>query len=232
MTLLAFAVATAVAIALGAVVRRTAPRIGAVVPPRADRWHSEPTPTMGGIAIAGATCAGAAVELFRIGMPPAASWVPVALAALAMFVVGLFDDRLQLSPLAKLVASLTIGAFLVFALAGAEPAAALPPWYTLIGTVWFAGMCHAINLLDNMDGLAAGVALIAAILLSVLLATALGPAMVVLLMALAGALFGFLYWNRPRARLFMGDCGSLFIGALLASASLVPVFHTRIAFVS
>jgi UDP-GlcNAc:undecaprenyl-phosphate GlcNAc-1-phosphate transferase len=52
------------------------------------------------------------------------------------------------------------------------------------------------------------------------------------LVALAGALLGFLYWNRPRARLFMGDSGSLFIGAVLGGASLVPVFHTRIAFVS
>ena len=74
-----------------------------------------------------------------------------------MFVVGVFDDRLQLSPVAKLVASLAIGAFLVFALAGAEPDGALPSSYTLIGTIWFAGLCHAFNLLDNMDGLAAGV---------------------------------------------------------------------------
>jgi UDP-GlcNAc:undecaprenyl-phosphate GlcNAc-1-phosphate transferase len=56
--------------------------------------------------------------------------------------------------------------------------------------------------------------------------------LVLLLLALAGALVGFLYWNRPRARLFMGDCGSLFIGAVLAGASLVPVFDARIAFVS
>ena len=53
-----------------------------------------------------------------------------------------------------------------------------------------------------------------------------------LLIALIGALAGFLYWNRPRARLFMGDCGSLFIGALLGGASLVPIFHSLVAFVS
>ena len=51
-------------------------------------------------------------------------------------------------------------------------------------------------------------------------------------MALAGSLLGFLYWNRNRARLFMGDCGSLFIGAVLAAASIVPVFNTRLAFIS
>jgi UDP-GlcNAc:undecaprenyl-phosphate GlcNAc-1-phosphate transferase len=76
------------------------------------------------------------------------------------------------------------------------------------------------------------VALFAAGFLDFLLGYSVFAAVVALLVALAGALLGFLYWNRPPARLFMGDCGSLFIGALLAGASLVPIFHTRIAFVS
>jgi UDP-GlcNAc:undecaprenyl-phosphate GlcNAc-1-phosphate transferase len=231
---LSFVIATATALAMGAAVRRVAPVVGAVVPPRPDRWSSAPTPTMGGVAIALATIVGFTV----VGLvsPETASatsaWAWVLLAALAMFVVGFYDDRLQLSPIAKLVASLVIGAFLVFALAGAEPSGALPPTYTLIGTIWFAGLCHALNLLDNMDGLAAGVAIIAAAFLAALLSPYLGPTLVVLLVSLAGALIGFLYWNRPRARLFMGDCGSLFIGAVLAGASLVPIFNARVAFVS
>jgi UDP-GlcNAc:undecaprenyl-phosphate GlcNAc-1-phosphate transferase len=230
---LAFVVATLAAVALGGLVRREAASRGAVVPPRPDRWHDAPTPTMGGIAIAAATVAGFVVALLP-GPPPALldSWTFVLLAALAMFVVGVLDDRLQLSAIAKLVASLAIGAFLVFALAGGEPAGALPWGYTLVGTVWFAGICHAINLLDNMDGLAAGVALIAAAFLAALLGGPLGAPLTMLLVALSGAQLGFLHWNRPPARLFMGDCGSLFIGALLGGASLVPVFHTRIAFVS
>lgn len=230
---LAFAVATVAAVALGALVRRVSVSVGAVVPPRPDRWHSAPTPTMGGIAIAGATLAGfCAVALTGLPLPIPASWIYVLLAALAMFVVGILDDRLQLSPIAKLVASLAIGAFLVFALAGGEPAGALPSWYTLVGTVWFAGICHAINLLDNMDGLATGVALIAAAFLAFLLGAPLGVPITVLLVALSGSLLGFLHWNRTPARLFMGDSGSLFIGALLGGASLAPVIHTRIAFVS
>jgi UDP-GlcNAc:undecaprenyl-phosphate GlcNAc-1-phosphate transferase len=231
--LLSFVIATVAAIALGGLIRRAAPTAGAVVPPRPDRWHHEPTPTMGGIAIAIATFAGFGTIVLRPDLiGDTASWAPVALAALAMFIVGVFDDRLQLSPLAKLVASLAIGGFLVFALVGAEPDNALPSPYTLIAVVWFAGICHALNLLDNMDGLAAGVALIAAIFFSALLHDQLGFTLLVLFAGLGGALLGFLYWNRPRARLFMGDCGSLFIGALLGGASLVPVFQSRIAFVS
>jgi len=231
---LSFVIATAAAVAMGAVVRRVAPVVGAVVPPRPDRWSSASTPTMGGIAIAIGTIAG--FILVGLASPTAASassaWAWVLLAALAMFVVGFYDDRLQLSPIAKLVASLVIGAFLVFALAGAEPDSALPPTYTLIGTVWFAGLCHAMNLLDNMDGLATGVAIIATAFLAALLSPLLGPMLATLLVALAGALVGFLFWNRPRARLFMGDCGSLFIGAMLAGSSLVPIFNARVAFVS
>ena len=230
---LAFVLATAAAVAGGVVVRRVAPTIGAVVPPRNDRWHSTPTPTMGGLAIAaGAGTGFAAVLLSPSLLDVSAPWLPVLLAAVGMFVVGVFDDRLQLAPLAKLVASLAIGAFFVFALTIAEPEGALPWWLTLFGTVWFAGICHAINLLDNMDGLAAGVALIAALFFASLLGSAAGPTLVLLLISLAGALLGFLYWNRPPARMFMGDCGSLFIGAILAGTSLVPLFRsTQLTFV-
>ena len=229
--LVTFFVSIAASVLLGAVMRRVSAAIGAVVPPRPDRWHNSPTPSMGGVAIAVATLAGLALTVFGADSLGGA-WVPVLLAALAMFAVGVMDDRLQLSPLAKLVASLAIGAFLVFVMAGAEPEGSIPLSSTLIATVWFAGVCHAINLLDNMDGLAAGVALIATLFLAFLLGKSLGPGLVLLLIGMAGALVGFLYWNRPPARLFMGDSGSLFIGAVLASASLVPVFNTGIAFVS
>jgi UDP-GlcNAc:undecaprenyl-phosphate/decaprenyl-phosphate GlcNAc-1-phosphate transferase len=217
-------------VALCALVRRGAPAIGAVVPPRPDRWHSEPTPTMGGVAIAAATVLGFAAIVTRVndGVLPSA-WLPIAFAGIAMFVVGVLDDRLQLSPLAKLVSSLIVGAFLVFSLAR-RPDNALPLTHTLVATIWFAGVCHAFNLLDNMDGLAAGVALVAAGFLAWLLGPSLGTPIVVLLVALCGALAGFLYWNRPPARLFMGDCGSLFLGAVLAGASLVPVLQERTAF--
>ena len=200
-----FVIATAASLGGGALVRRWAATSGAVVPPRADRWHSTPTPTMGGIAVAGGTVAGFAAVLARPDLLASpADWVAVPLAALAMFVVGVLDDRLQLSPVAKLVFSLAIGAFLVFALAG--PQGSLPSAFTLVATVWFAGICHALNLLDNMDGLAAGIGLIAAVFLAVLLAGFLGPALVVLLTALAGALLG--------------------------AASLVPIYNAPLAFIS
>jgi UDP-GlcNAc:undecaprenyl-phosphate GlcNAc-1-phosphate transferase len=185
---------------------------------------------MGGVAIAAAAVLGSGVIVGQAhAVIPPAAWLPIPLAAIAMFVVGVLDDRFQLSPLAKLVASLIIGAFLVFSLTR-SPGTALPWTHTLVATIWFAGVCHAFNLLDNMDGLAAGVALIAAGFMAWLLAPWLGAPIALLLVALCGALLGFLYWNRPPARLFMGDCGSLFVGAVLAGASLMPVLQERTVF--
>jgi len=227
---LAFVISLLASVALCAVVRRTAPALGAVVTPRADRWHSEPTPTMGGVAIAMAAMLGFGAVVWRLdaGVLPA-SWLPIPLAAIAMFAVGILDDRVQFSPLAKLVSSLIIGAFLVFWLTR-RPDNGLPWTHTLLATIWFAGICHAFNLLDNMDGLAGGVAVLAAAFLAWLLFPLLGAPVVLVLVALCGALIGFLYWNRPPARLFMGDCGSLFIGAVIAGASLVPVLQERTPF--
>ena len=185
--LITFFVAVVASVLLGAVVRHVSTAIGAVVPPRPDRWHNSPTPTMGGVAIALATMGAVALTVLQVDSL-SGQWVPVVLASLAMFGVGVMDDRLQLSPLAKLVASLAIGAFLVFVMVGSEPAGSIPLSSTLIATVWFAGVCHALNLLDNMDGLAAGVALIATVFLAFLLGRSLGPGLVLLLVGLAGAL--------------------------------------------
>ena len=225
-----FALATVLSLALGTVVRRYAPVMGTVVPPQPDRWHNRATPTMGGIAIAVATFLAFAVATTQIQiLATVITWGSVLSAAFAMFFVGVLDDRLKLSPLAKLVASLIVGAFLVFVLTQ-NNAVGLPAGYILISIVWFAGVCHAFNLLDNMDGLAAGVALIAAAFFLWLQWGLLDQGLILLLLSLAGALLGFLYWNRNRAKLFMGDCGSLFIGAMFGGISLIPVLDAGTTF--
>jgi UDP-GlcNAc:undecaprenyl-phosphate GlcNAc-1-phosphate transferase len=221
--LLSAIVAAALSWTFCGLVRQIATRGGAVVPPRPDRWHSNPTPTMGGVGFALA----AAVVVLGAQLLPGASLdqpheVAVPLAALAMFVIGLLDDRLQLAPLAKLVASLVVGALVVFVIATGQ--GVTMPWpLTLIAVLWFGGVVHALNLLDNMDGLAGGIAMAAAALMAYLYAPVLGDAVVLFLGAIAGSMLGFLYWNRHRARLFMGDSGSLFLGGSLAAASLVPL---------
>jgi UDP-GlcNAc:undecaprenyl-phosphate GlcNAc-1-phosphate transferase len=204
-------------------VRRIALRGHAVLPPRADRWHSAPTPTMGGVGFAMAMLVVVlAAQLWSGARMTRPYEVAVPAAALAMLIIGLLDDRLQLSPLAKLVSSLIVGALVVFVI-GTSEAGSLPWPATLIAVVWFGGVVHALNLLDNMDGLAGGIAMCGAALLAYLFAPALGDALVIYLGAVVGSLAGFLYWNRPPARLFMGDSGSLFLGGTLAAASLIPL---------
>jgi UDP-GlcNAc:undecaprenyl-phosphate GlcNAc-1-phosphate transferase len=91
----------------------------------------------------------------------------------------------------------------------------------LVTVLWVVGMTNAFNLLDNMDGLSAGVALVAAAVF-LLNAWSLGEFFIsLLLLAFIGSLAGFLHYNRPPASVFLGDCGSLFIGFTLASLTLL-----------
>ena len=217
------AVGVLISYALSRLVQRGGRRLGAVVPPRSDRWHRTATPTFGGVAVA-------LTALYLLGvvvvLVPGIEGMTIALtvgaAAFAMFIVGLADDTLALTPLGKLVASLVIGAFYVFGLIAATPQASPHTVWAIVAIIWFGGIVHALNLLDNMDGLAAGVGVVACLFFAWAYPVELGPALVVLLVAVSGSLLGFLIWNRPPARLFMGDCGSLFVGAILAGSSLVP----------
>jgi UDP-GlcNAc:undecaprenyl-phosphate GlcNAc-1-phosphate transferase len=182
---------------------------------------------MGGVGFAIAALATTAASvLLSNRLPDRAFELAVPGSAAVMLILGMIDDRLQLSPLAKLVVSLIVGALTVFFVA--ESLGRSLPWpITLLAVVWFGGVVHALNLLDNMDGLAGGVALIATAFLAWLFSQTLGPFIVAFLVAVVGSLAGFLYWNRKPARLFMGDSGSLFLGGTLAAASLVAMADPR-----
>jgi UDP-GlcNAc:undecaprenyl-phosphate GlcNAc-1-phosphate transferase len=212
-----FAACAIVAFVIAGVVRRIALARGAVVPPRADRWHRTPTPTLGGIGVIAAIVLGV-----TIAGALSAPTVAVLSTMGALFVIGLYDDLAPLSALAKMVNSLAIAAFFVFTMtaSGASPAHAA---LTILAIVWFGGLDNAINLLDNMDGLAGGVTAIAALGLAMTFHQELGPELVILLVAMAGGLVGFLGWNRPPAKLFMGNCCSLAIGGIMAACSTYAV---------
>jgi UDP-GlcNAc:undecaprenyl-phosphate GlcNAc-1-phosphate transferase len=189
-----------------------------VTAPSADRWHRTPTPVLGGVAIALGTIV--AVAIFGDGGKMEFAIIGPAAAA---FVIGLVDDKTPLGPTAKLIGSLAVGAAVVYLL-GRSASHVPPAPLVVLAVVWFAAVVHAVNLLDNMDGLAAGVGAVAAAGLALILwqVGLVRPA--VPLVALVGALTGFLPWNMRPARLFMGDSGSLFIGSVLAGGSLVPLF--------
>jgi UDP-GlcNAc:undecaprenyl-phosphate/decaprenyl-phosphate GlcNAc-1-phosphate transferase len=218
MNLLAAAVAAAVSFTVAGLVRRTALARGIVVPPRPDRWHQVPTPTYGGIGVFCGVLAGAALA----GGLSAPAW-PALLAGAALFVIGWFDDLMTMSALAKMVSSLAVAAFFVLTMVAASLTTPMHAALTVVAILWFGGLDNAINLLDNMDGLAAGVTAIAALGLAFTFPAELGPALVTVLVALSGALIGFLGWNHSPARMFMGNCGSLAIGGIIAAASTVAI---------
>lgn len=150
-----------------------------------------------------------------------------------LMVLGLCDDRRGLDWRLRLgVQALVALAVVLF-----EPRFRMTifleaPWITtVLSVVWIVGLVNAFNMLDNMDGLSAGVASIAASILAAVMLLVPDPArhppqlfVGGFLLVLVGSLLGFLWHNRPSARLFMGDAGSYLIGYLLAIATLTATF--------
>lgn len=189
--------------------------MGFVAQPREDRWHLRPTALFGGIAIFSAFI----VPLLAL-FPHFPSTGVLAMGAGGMFILGLVDDLYELSPQGKFVGQLVIAAMTVaggLTIRGImNPALAIP-----LTIFWLVAITNAINILDNMDGLAGGVALVAALSLwaySLLGGPEfLGP----VALLLAGATSGFLVFNFNPAKVFMGDCGSLFLGFTLAALTVL-----------
>jgi UDP-GlcNAc:undecaprenyl-phosphate GlcNAc-1-phosphate transferase len=211
---------TAGAIAFGAAaiatwsVRYAALTLGWVEQPRADRWHRRPTARFGGIGI----LAGLAVGLTAFGQAPQ-QLIGLSLLAVGMFTIGLVDDVIGLRPQSKLVAQ--IGAAVLLYLIGFRFNAALP-WAVdfFVVLFWVVAITNAMNLLDNMDGLAAGIAVIAGLFRFLLYQTDGNTAGAVSSAIFVGAVAGFLVFNFSPASIFMGDCGSFLVGFVLAALNL------------
>ena len=206
--------ALAAVLALTPLVIRLAHRRGWLAHPKADRWHARPTALMGGIAIYAA--ATLAVALFASRTLP---W-PIWAGATVMFATGLVDDLKGVRPAAKVVAQVIATGLLLYA--GYAFGQGWPIWIAAPLTFfWIIGITNALNLLDNMDGLAAGIAAITAGVLAAFAAFMSDAGTVGVALAVAGAAGGFLYFNFKPARVFMGDSGSLFLGYTLAALAVV-----------
>lgn len=235
---LAFLCAFGLAVGMVAAVRKVSLRLGLVKQPRQDRWHRQPTPTLGGVGIFLGALGGVLLvslgaesgrDLFGLKLPS----VPlppmgIVVGAILIFLIGLWDDLRPLLPQVKLGGQI-LTAVIVVAL-GSSTQFFTPrlanPWLaqilnTLLTVFWLVGICNAINLLDNMDGLAGGIATITAGILSFFFWRSQDFPLLLTAMAIAGAAAGFLVFNFPPARIFMGDSGSLFLGFTLALLAIV-----------
>ena len=210
---------SAVATPLVLVVAR---RMGWVVQPRTDRWHTKPTAVYGGVGI---FIALAAAFFFTRPHPP--EQVTLLLCASGMFLVGLIDDAMEMKPQLKLVCQIVLA--LIAVSLGVRLDAEIIPWAWVsipLAVFWMVGITNAVNILDNMDGLSSGVVFIAGVVLAVGSFlnefTEVGP----LAAMLAGAALGFLLYNFNPAKIFMGDCGSMFLGFTLAGISILSTNTT------
>jgi len=183
--------------------------------PKADRWHTKPVALMGGLAIYASVTAVLVLDATLF-----ATWLWI--GASVMFITGLLDDRIQLSPIVKLLAQLFSASLLLFA--GYSVIPDLPVWVSIPLTFfWIIGVTNAVNLLDNMDGLAPGISTITLGFTGVLLFSMGETSLGILVLVVAGATAGFLVFNFKPAKVFMGDSGSLFLGYMLSAGILALI---------
>jgi len=206
------------ALALTPLVAKLARRRGWVDRPSDDRWHEQPVALMGGIAIASAIAVGIAIGMFAAG-GRATYAVPVWLGAGIVFAGGWVDDRWGMRPDAKVLVQVLATVCILYV--GQAFWRGGPVWVSLPCTfLWMICVTNAINLIDGLDGLAASVSVVASctfFLAGVVLGQ---PRTMMAAAVLSGAVLGFLPYNLPPARLFMGDCGSLLLGYMLAVIAL------------
>jgi UDP-GlcNAc:undecaprenyl-phosphate GlcNAc-1-phosphate transferase len=226
MLLLTFGLSLGFSLAFVQLIRYLSLQFGRVVAPRADRWHSKPTPTLGGVGIFLAFAASLLVSLLATGLWQEIRWGILAGSAV-MFLLGVYDDFKRMTPPAKLIGQILAAALVV--LFGYSTRFFTPRLGNstladilniLLTFFWLIGITNATNFLDNMDGLAAGISAITALFLSFFFWRLDNSGLLTLSLALSGSILGFLVFNFYPAKIFMGDSGSLFIGFSLAALAI------------
>ena len=235
-------------------VRALAIRLGAMDAPNlARKTQTEPVPYLGGVAIA------LGISMITLGAVFVGSEnfagenndqlqdlaLTVLLPALVLGAMGLFDDLRSLSPWPRLLTQTLIGTVVAFvivengtigtAFGSGDLAsdAAHGSWLnTLVTIVWIVGICNSINFFDNLDGAASGAVAIAALGVFVIAFDRGQELVSALSIVTAGATIGFLMWNKPPAKIYMGDAGALFLGIIISVATIrlnpgiTPTWHS------
>lgn len=239
--LFSFIIAFLVSFAATPLAKAFALRIGAVdVPKDSRRMHKQPIPKLGGLAIYYGFII-SVLSFSDLNM----STVGLILGSLIIIVLGTVDDVVQLSAKVKLVFQIT--AAVVVVLFGVQidfitnpnvfsnqQLISLGIWAIPVTIVWIVGVTNSVNLIDGIDGLAAGVCCISSIIIVFISLLSKQPNIAILTAAIAGASIGFLPYNFNPARVFMGDTGSNFLGFALSVISIQGLFkgYAVISFVA
>jgi len=219
------------ALLLTPVVTRTSEALGLVDAPGGRKVHSTSVPRVGGVAVVLAAAASLGMLILtdpRLGvaMPPFAPLTSILLGTLLVFAVGLVDDCRPLQARLKIAvqiaaASLVMSSGLLIerlTIVGHTWQLGMLSWPVTLA--WIVGLTNAFNLIDGLDGLAAGIAVIAGTTCAVILVGRGHVAEAMLLCALVGAALGFLAYNFAPASIFLGDGGSLAFGFVLATTAI------------
>ncbi len=192
-----------------------ASRAGLVDSPSSRKAHAHPTPLLGGLAIF--------ISYFlAIGFTGGAhnNAIAIFIGGLILLCIGIIDDKAGMMPNIKLFGQLV--AALIVVKMGIRVDFIKNYYFSLIfSCVWIIGITNAINILDNLNGLSAGISAIAAFFFGLLAWERGDFAVATLALALCGSSAGFLKHNFPKAAIFMGDAGSLFMGFLLATIAIL-----------
>ena len=247
--LIVLSVALGTTLVLTPLVRRLAIRLGAVVRPDERRVHEQPTPTLGGVAMYAGFLAAVAVATripqFEGVFGDTSEALGVVLGATVIFAVGVIDDLREVSAPAKVAGQVLAGSvlslfgvtMLFFRIPFGDIVLLSPDLAPLVTVLWVVGMANAVNLIDGLDGLAAGIVAIAAGAFflyadrlfeeNLLPDNSVSPLIAVIVL---GMCLGFLPHNYHPARIFMGDGGAMLLGLLMATPTLLVGGQTNEGF--
>lgn len=237
--LLIFLVSFAATFLLTPVVRTLALKIGAVDNPSKRKVHQKATPRLGGLAIYSgfivATLFFVAASYFLNVHINYAPLLGIIASSTLILVVGFFDDLMGMGAWVKFVLQILAACLAVYS--GVQITYISNPFNgpIVLGLLsfpitifWLVGFTNAINLIDGLDGLASGITAIASVALFFVALRTHQIETAMLILSLGGAAAGFLRYNFNPAQIFLGDSGSLFLGFVIASASVVGVLKSTL----
>lgn len=206
--------------------RTVALKFGVVdVPGELHKTHQKPVPYLGGVAVSVGVVSISYAAIFSSGFSKSNFLLAssVLLPGIFIGVIGLIDDFLKLSPWPRFLAQNLIGVVSSIILISTDtlgrPTGSLL-FDVVITLFWIVGLTNAINFFDNIDGGASGTVAISSLTLFILAIQGEQLVLAALALVLSGATLGFLIWNKPPARIYMGDAGSLFLGLIIASLTI------------
>lgn len=219
-----FFVATVVSYLITPLIRIIAIKSGYLDHPKDNKVHAHPTPLLGGVAIFIAFVISIITKEQLLAIPHVRA---VLFGSAILLMVGLIDDRIGMMPGVKLLGQFL--AAMVIIKSGLRVNFIENYYISVIFTyIWIIGLTNAFNLLDNMNGLSSGIAVVAAMFFAAISYMNGQFYVTALSLIIAGSALGFLRYNFPRANIFMGDCGSLILGYILASVAIMGSWKTYV----